>query len=162
MPLMETAHRIAEALVTPSLESLAARLRTAQCEVCGRDFIESHRGGYRQKWCSQRCEWTGRQRRREQVRRDDMTERSTFWMNQTKRKQAAIDEMCWTCEPSGTCKVPTCALRSESPHPLVTSGSVPVAAVGRIVRPDTPERAAYRRARHAAAERRRKGKEQAA
>lgn len=149
LPLMETAHRIAEALVTPSLELLAAALRTTRCEVCDRDFIESHRGGYSQKWCSWNCEWTGRYRRRLRISRDDAHERTALWRNVAERRQVAVDAMCRTCEPLGTCKDGGCPLRPVSPLPLVGRVRVPVAARGTIRREDTPERAQHRRAQRA-------------
>ena len=142
VPMMDTAHRIAEALVDPGLEMLAARLRTKRCAVCGRDYVESHRGGYAQLWCSWPCEWTGRYRRRAGIAGSDRVARAALWQGLAGRRQALIDLMCRRCEPTGTCKDAGCPLRPASPFALVRGGPVPIAERGATRRVRRPARAA--------------------
>ena len=141
MPSVQNAARFADALTSPHLLTLCTKLRTTECTICGKAYVEDHAGGHKQLACSPRCKWNLRYRRERKTR----WQKLDFWRRRFEDAQALIDEMCWDCEPEGACRTPECPLRDGSPLPLLGEVSVGVPQSGSIVRRVPEGRQKHRR-----------------
>lgn len=122
LPSIDSAARMAEALMDDRLLRLAIEARTRTCIECDRTFVMPHQNGPRfGRWCSDRCrqrKHESRQRATEARgrRRSEREERNgrelAFYRDRVAR-------YCGECEPAGVCLVADCALRDVSPLPLV-------------------------------------------
>lgn len=150
MPSIAYAVVLSEALHAPELLALCAKLRTRTCELCEREYVSMHRGGYPQRWCSVQCRDTGRARESGEFDKAWRLLRYDRWKRLAVKRQGAVDAMCWDCEPEGACRTSGCPLRPVSPLPLIGAIRVPQAARGTVrLAADDPRRAIRRRARQA-------------
>lgn len=119
LPRVQRAAEIADALVAPNLLALCTRLRTEECDECGRGFVRDQRGGNPQRWCSRLC--SDRHRKRVVYAEDRRWtgKRYDAWKRKAERLQAHVDAMCRACEPDGACRTSDCPLRGASPFVLV-------------------------------------------
>ena len=113
-PSYATAIRLAEALDSRELRTIAAKLHRRRCAVCYRRFIDRTDNGGR-TYCSRRCLTTAATRRSRQSRANRLHMEARRWREATK----AIAVFCKACEWDGECKTPTCELRPFSPLPLI-------------------------------------------
>jgi hypothetical protein len=131
LPRLDTALRLAEALVWPALAEIAREARTSACERpgCGKVFFTE--GGRTRKYCSPRCRqivheyYAGRHRDRKlTVTAQEGDLRAIFQevkagLEELDEHRSAVAAMCGSCEPEGYCRTPDCALRLVSPLPLL-------------------------------------------
>jgi len=152
LPRIATAEALAEALDWPRLADLVRYARQSVCHnrLCRQMFLND--AGGNKIYCGHRCRDVAeklRAARTKTARIARLEAAGEKTPGQTVRAirlrfngvireyrergdelQAAIDEMCRSCEPEGMCRTPDCALRLFSPLPLQ----------GRQVRQPVPER----------------------
>lgn len=112
MPTLETAQRLSEALVWPSLLELVRDALTGSCALCGGTFVaESGRG--ERRFCSDRCSFAFTNRKRRGCTLQGVSE--VIARHRLTEYQQAIEAMCRGCEPEGLCRDSGCSLRAVSP-----------------------------------------------
>lgn len=116
LPDMEMAGRIADYLMNPLVVEMVKEARTVTCadERCGRSFIAAT--GAPQQYCSVECKRT-----RAKLASGSRDLSRAVLERRAARYRTAVGLMCIACEPSGTCRTPTCPLQvaGVSPHWLV-------------------------------------------
>lgn len=145
LPTLAVAIRLSETLDWPKLAEIVRDARRAQCQQCGRVFLNE--GGAPKLYCSGSCRDEAARRREGKVagRRDAIAIlRGELFRVGAVRKQSigkaltlldadkaveridrlgmhreAVAAMCNTCEPLGYCRTPDCPLRAVSPLPLL-------------------------------------------
>jgi endogenous inhibitor of DNA gyrase (YacG/DUF329 family) len=110
-PTYRTAQRVAYALESEHLLNLARRIRTRECEHCGKTFVSTGKGTPA-RWCSPRCRNHRWDVRSHKVRAEEKRERNGRELAVYRR---AVEAFCWQCEPDGLCRMAECELRNVSP-----------------------------------------------
>ena len=112
LPRLETAMRLAAALGDDRLTSIVRDARSADCETCGRPFLNE--GGSPKRYCEPACAKVAAALRSGRPTR----ERAILAERHLRRYRAAVDAYCGECEPEGLCRDVDCLLRPVSPLPL--------------------------------------------
>jgi transcriptional regulator with XRE-family HTH domain len=113
-PTYRTAQRVAYALESEHLLNLAKRIRTRECEHCGKTFVSTGKGTPA-RWCSARCRNYRWDVRKHETLAKERHERNGRELAVYRR---AVDAFCWRCEPDGLCE-----LRNVSPLRLADERS---------------------------------------
>lgn len=118
LPSVETASRIADLLMWPSLVDLARAGREKTCDACGRVFTVETPSP--QRYCSTDCR---RFKAKSREARRDLTR--AVLERRANRYRDAVAAMCAGCEPSGLCRTAECPLQVAGVSPLpIAKGAV--------------------------------------
>lgn len=100
IPPLDMAERLSELLDDQRILALTVAARQGRCPVCDRPFERQQKS--KRVYCSTKCQVRANYRTYPDERKFDP-------------RQVAIDAMCKSCEPEGTCHDGSCALRPYSP-----------------------------------------------
>lgn len=115
LPSVETADRLADLLMWPSLSTLARAARARTCDGCLRPFVVESPTPTR--YCSVECRrFRAKARAARDVTKATMERR-------VNRYREAVAAMCAGCEPSGVCRTPECPLQIAGVSPLSVARS---------------------------------------
>jgi DNA-binding XRE family transcriptional regulator len=113
MPLHQSAVAVAELLDRPALADKSLAVRTKECLICHRAFVDM--GKYRKgKYCSDRCNKAANARRSRGVTRV----REDLAKKRLRIYQDTVDAYCRECEPEGVCRTPECPIQEAGLSPL--------------------------------------------
>lgn len=112
-PSASTTTALAEALDWPRLQTISDSIRTKQCEICPKSFMD-HTSTLKQRYCSKACRGTANTRARRASRGDERR----ILARRLEKHTEAVQAHCRWCEPAGICQDSECALRPVSPLPL--------------------------------------------
>jgi DNA-binding XRE family transcriptional regulator len=114
VPSVETAERIADALMWPKLADLARAAYRINCGGCGQEFTALTNGPAR--YCSEAC-----RRYHTKLAGASRDLSRAVLERQAARYATAIAAMCAACEPSGLCRTADCPLQVAGVSPLAVA-----------------------------------------